>query len=312
MLPPDSTPGLMSGPAPTPDEILALWHAAFPSHPVHPAGLRARLDASDPQLWLRLDGQLVGWAALRSVAGQERGHLRALLVHPEQQGRGVGAGLLAEAEHRLRQAGHRTIVPGAEHLHFFPGVPAQAAAYFERRGYQFDGDVSHDLALLPAELPAARLPASMHLQPATSPDLVQQAQAFAASFSARWGSDLGRIADQNPLQILTLLDGGQLIGFALTGTEDDPAILPSCLYPGGLRAAQGLPDTARTGGLGPFGIAEARRGEGLGWGFFLACAAHLRERGVQVMGVDWTRLPDFYLRAGGRIWSSWHHVHRAL
>lgn len=291
--------------APDVAEIARLWAGAWPERVPHPRGLEARLGGACGWVWRRGPaGTLVAFAAFRAPEAPGPGHLRLLLTHPAARGRGLGRALVAEVRDHL---GPVALAAGEERGHFLPGAPEASARFFERVGFVPTGRVSVDMvADLRAPLPAAPLPARLRLTDAREPGILPAALALTQSvFSARWTHDAAAVARQAPQQLLALTDGSRVLGFALVGREDDPAVLPSFLFPDALRAAVGA--SGPVGGLGPVGLHPDLRGSGLGRALMLAAMQRLRASGVEAMGVDWTDLAPFYERLGFRTWA--RHVH---
>ena len=291
---------------PTVPEIAALWAAAWPERPPHPRGLADRLGEPSGWVWRRdPSGRLVALALFRPPDSSPQGHLRLLLTHPGVRGTGLGRALVAEVRERL---GPVPLAVGEERGHFLPGAPEASAGFFGRVGFRPTGRVSVDMvADLRPPLPEAPLPAGLRLADGREEGVLPGVRALTESvFGARWTHDAAAVATRSPRQLLALVDAGRVVGFALVGTEDDPAILPSFLFPGALRAAVGARGPA--GGLGPIGIHPDLRGGGVGRALMLAAMHGLRAGGVEAMGIDWTGIAPFYERLGFRTWATSTHL----
>ncbi|MBB5232897.1 GNAT family N-acetyltransferase [Deinococcus budaensis] len=291
--------------APGGAEIAGLWAAAWPERAPHPRGLEARLGDPSGWVWRRGPaGELTAFAAFRPPEAYGHGHLRLILVHPGARGQGLGRTLVTGVRERL---GPLPLAVGEERGHFLPGAPEPSVGFFERVGFVRSGRVSVDMvADLRPPLPAAALPAGLRLTDAREEGILPGVLALTEGvFSARWTHDAAAVARQAPQQLLALADGSRVLGFALVGTEDDPAVLPSFLFPAALRAAARTSGPA--GGLGPVGLHPDLRGSGVGRALMLTAMGRLKARGVEAMGIDWTDLAPFYERLGFRTWA--RHVH---
>ena len=72
--------------------------------------------------------QIVGFVAGELKLSEQTGWIVTLVVHPDMQGRGIGAGLLHAAEQMLNQAVLKLTVRRSN---------ARAIALYERMGYRF-------------------------------------------------------------------------------------------------------------------------------------------------------------------------------
>ncbi|WP_168733447.1 GNAT family N-acetyltransferase [Deinococcus sp. Arct2-2] len=293
-------------PVPTATELHALWAAAWPDMLPHPRGLEHRLGNGGHWLSRRApDGTLLAALALRPPEAYAHAHIRLILVHPDFRRQGLGRSLMQEARERI---GPVTVALGEERGHFLPAPTAASLPFFEALGFTRTGRESSDMALdLRSPLPAFTVPAGFHVTDASQAGMIPPLLAFAeAVFGPRWKHDAGAVADRNPSQVLMLMQGPQVAGFALTGLETDAAVLPSFFFPETLRQAVGTDDLV--GGLGPIGIAPDLRGGGVGSAFMLAAMTHLQARGAQAMAIDWTNVAPFYERLGFREFVRYFHM----
>lgn len=223
----------------------------------------------------------------------DRGHLAALLVHPEHRGRGHGRRLLEHAVGELAAAGAREVVLGADYLHLLPGVPEPGPVEFFRScGFDFEGRLEQDLCGdLGTWSPPPALPA---VAPAGSWD--EPISFLAREFPGRWHweAEEARRRGGSPAYYLLLRVAGESAGFARIQHHLAGAPAPGLLAPG----AHWTPAEPPFGGLGPIGVGAAWRGRGLGLGLLQGSLAYLKGLGVRQMGIDWTTLAAFYGRAG--------------
>lgn len=290
----------------TPAEVLELWRAAWPERLPHPRGLVERVQDTEDHLWRRdSGGRLIAFAAFRPPEQHPYGYLRLVLVHPAHRRQGLGSALVQEVRGHL---GHVPLAVGEETGHFFPGAPPETLPFFERVRFKPTGGVCVDMACnLGGELPPAPLPPDLRLADAREVGVLDGVlRLTGAVFSPRWKAEAHSVGQRAPEQVLALLQGAAVVGFAVTGLETDPAVRASFLYPDSLRQATGA--GGLVGGLGPIGIHPDMRGSGLGRAFMLGCMHHLQARGAQAMGIDWTGIAPFYEKLGFRTWAQYHHL----
>lgn len=243
------------------------------------------------------------------------GFISALGVDPACRGRGLGAALLDWAEGWLRQHHARTAVLGHDLQPFFCGVPQSLGArpFFERVGYTAGGtvyDVTRDLAGYgrhPSALQTEkRLGARLDLRPATPGDVKEVLDFLAESFPGRWQFELTTFFDRGgPASdvMIARLDG-RIEGFAHLHSPGTPFLA----Y--GLNWRNAV--TPPAGGLGPIGVSERVRGEGLGLALLDAGLDVLAQRGTRGCVIDWTTLLDFYGKVGFKPWRAYDGMSRTL
>lgn len=291
---------------PTAAEMYDLWRAAWPERVPDRRGFEARLSSDDEIIWRRgHSGGLTALALGRAPETHPYAYLRLLIVHPEGQRQGLGRELVAELRERL---GPQRLALGEERGHFFPGVTASSLPFWQKVGFRPTGGQCVDMVRdLRTDLAPAVFPEGLRCLDGHVPGVLEGAlQLTSEVFSPRWHFDLQTVANVAPGQVLALLDGPRVIGFALTGRQDDPSVLPSFLYPQSLR--QFGSGAEMVGGLGPIGLHPDWRGQGLGSAFMLACMHHLKGRGVELMGIDWTGIAPFYEKLGFQAWATYHHL----
>ncbi|MFN8499900.1 MAG: GNAT family N-acetyltransferase [Anaerolineae bacterium] len=243
------------------------------------------------------------------------GFISALGVDPVYGGRDLGAALLDWAEGWLRQHHAQTVVLGHDLQPFFCGVPQafNARGFFERFGYTYGHtvyDVTRDLAGYqrhPSALQTEkRLGNRLELRPARRGDVKDLLDFLAETFPGRWRFELTTYFDRGgPASdvMIARLDG-RVEGFAHLHSPGTPFLA----Y--GLNWRNAV--TPPAGGLGPIGVSERVRGEGLGLALLDAGLDVLAQRGTRGCVIDWTTLLDFYGKVGFQPWRAYDGMTRTL
>jgi predicted N-acetyltransferase YhbS len=224
--------------------------------------------------------------------------------------------LYAQAEAFARSQGATTLSVVHYPYHLVAGIPSESSeltAFLGRQG--FEGwreayDVHRQLIdpTLGEQLADARrrLPERVHIRSAERGDEGGIIDFVGREFPGGWHYDTKRFFAKGgaPSDLLVALDDDTIVGFAHTHTSDSVELRGSihwiALRPG------------RWGGLGPIGIAAARRRRGLGFALLSAGVQHLRAQGVEDLVIDWTDLVDFYGRLGFRIWKRYWQGSKSL
>jgi GNAT superfamily N-acetyltransferase len=248
----------------------------------------------------------------------DRGWLSFVAVHPSHQRRGIGAALVRAGEVFLRAKERPAVTLGSDPAHFFPGVPDDTGApgFFEALGYSLRGE-AYDLH---RSLRGYRTPEAVTVALRDSPETdvrpLARGEASAllafldATFPGRWRYTVAQfLAAGGPIgDIMGVVHRGTVAGFALLFHPESRWIGPSIAWaPEAAEAA-----AARTGGLGPMGVAPALRGRGLGLALLDRAMGYLASRGVEQMVVDWTILLDFYGKLGFTPCRRYRHGERRL
>jgi len=248
----------------------------------------------------------------------DRGWLSFVAVHPSHQRRGIGAALVRAGEAFLRAKKRRAVALGSDPAHFFPGVPDDtgASGFFKAVGYALRGE-AYDLhrSLRGYRTPEA-VTAALRDSPETDVRPLTRSEASAllafldATFPGRWRYTVAQLlSGGGPIgDIMGAVQHDAVVGFALLFHPESRWIGPSIAW----APAGGETDVARTGGLGPMGLAPALRGRGLGLALLDRAMVHLASRGVEEMVVDWTILRDFYGKLGFTPCRRYRHGERRL
>lgn len=308
--------------------VPGVWNEAWSPHQpeAHP---HYRLDDDvwsdrlalhhDPGLLLgafegdRCVGVAYGRAPTATWLTQDVGWLSLVATLPDRQGRGIGTTLANALADLLRARGCHVLRFGGEANHLLPGIPQEAPAaawrLARRLGARF-GNVEHDLHLdLRGELPPAPLAGGWRLRD----DDPEAAVAFVErTFPGRWVHEVRQYVDAGTT-VLTLARVGsddvpasaRAEGFCVVFQGHEGVRGPSLTWvaPGALLAKGG-----GMAGMGPLGVSQEARGQGLGLGLVRASAVWLAERGASGVIVNWTTLTGFYGRLGARVVHSYQRA----
>ena len=184
--------------------------------------------------------------------------------------------LLASAEDWAREAGHQSLITGADPPYFlWPGVPSTETALLsllERRHYSrteanFNMDV--ELAQIPED------PGGGHRL--ARPDERAELDEWTATHWPNWRAE-----------VLRALDKGNL--FIARAEGDSGPVTAFCAF-----------EVNRRGLLGPVAVRPDLMGQGKGKGVLLGALHELRRRGAERISVVWIGPVVPYAAVGGRV-----------
>ena len=275
--------------------LVELWNASS----VDPFWMDERLMAQYLQhpgasVWIADEA----WKGALWTRSSELGNtLDAILVLPEARRQGVGSALL-EAFRAWLPIGVPWRFGGGAH-HFVPGLPealSQADGFFQKHDLIADW-WAHDLLWKRASGGPTDWDTKVYrlLNSSDSESLLE----LLGSFGKRWQVDTAVrcqiLSEASNEEVMGAFHNSRLVGFCHIWSERSRRLGPSTFW---------LPRNAQSiwGGIGPLGVHPEVRGDGYGAGVVEASMAYLRSRGADLIGVDWTGLPEFY---EGRGFSRW-------
>lgn len=282
---------------------LALWNAAFgDTWPLTASAFGARAAAGIVAV---LEGEMAGLALTH--AGEMLLGIRAIVVSPPLQGRGIGSMLLDAAIVSLPKG---WVQLGGALNYLWPGVPVnlpEATAFFQRRGWPITGS-SWDLV---GDLRAYHTPPEVAENAARSGCTFQRAGAadmpailrFEEALFSNWVPYFRATPDSRRIIVAVEADGS-IVGSLLTeiagGVEDN--------WAGTWAAILG----ADMGAIGAVGVDPRVRTRGVGTGLMAHAAELLRAEGVGNCHVGWTNLLSFYGRLGFEPWREYAMSRRQI
>lgn len=303
--------------------MITLWNAHLGSdHPLQASVLHHAMQAAHKPEWCLVaeaHDQIVGFiwakAALWGQDREARAHLCAIAVHPDTCNQGIGTTLWDELVKRLQTAGVRRVRLGGAAHQLLAGIPQRASLatwrFLRAKGVVLQG-LEHDIHADLTQLPTLAPPEGYRVWPVTQRDTLAEATRdfVGKAFPGRWHDEVTeRLAAGETVLVLEPSppnsDNPPIIGFAYVTLNSN--------YPApGLNWRMSLPNDKRVAGLGPIGIDESARGQGLGLTFLHACCQYLRDQGATDVLIDWTDLVGFYARIGGHVWRTYQRGYRVL
>jgi len=280
----------------------ALWNAALgDSWPLAVPAFRARAAAGIVAV---LEGEMAGLALTH--AGELRPGIRAIVVSPPLQGRGIGAALLDAAVASLPQG---WVQLGGALDYLWPGVPVnlpRANAFFQRRGWSVTG-TSWDLV---GNLRAYHTPPEVAERAARSGCTFRRAEAadvaailrFEEAFFSNWVPYFRETLDPSRIVVAVEADD-TIVGALLTEVAGQ-----GTNWAGTWAAILGTD----MGAIGAVGVAPQVRMKGVGTGLMARAAELLRDEGAGNCHVGWTGLLSFYGRLGFEPWREYAMSRRQI
>lgn len=247
------------------DVIASVWNQAQPSEPLTEPEIR-RVLQHDPGVVIATDEGVIA-----ATAHEGRGHIRLLAVVPRARRRGLGWALLNTAEQWLWDQGVASLQWGAEIPYYlWPGVDRDWTAAVElatKAGYACVGtavnmSIRTDLEV-PAVLPVHRI--------AEEGARVHAVRKFVHDNWAVWLPEVDLAVQQGTL--FAAFDDDRPVGFMAHST-------------------------LRRGWLGPMGVDESYRRQGIGAVLLQAACADLADRAFPTAQIAWVGPTDYFARLG--------------
>jgi predicted N-acetyltransferase YhbS len=217
--------------------------------------------------------------------------------------------LLGFSKSLLRNRGASRLAFGRDSRHFFPGCPEEVGAIcgfltveaFDKSRETFD--LTRDLSDYVNPAKPVDKGEFRRLRPE---DRTSMNRFFQRSFPHRWAYDVAeKIAvDGIEASVFGLLLDGEVQGFALLQDWTHSLCIGGAVWRAGLGE--------NWGSLGPIGIAESIRKQGLGDALLGAALEDLKARGVRRCIIDWTGLVDFYGRHGFNVENTYRYSQLSL
>ena len=259
-----------------------------------------------------VEGELVGFIVVKSDFSNEQQAknmvwISALLVDEKWRRKGIGTILLKKVMRKLPPQTSITI--GMDPAHLFPGIPDEIESlksFFRNNGFKLEGNAFDLRTNIESYQPRYFLQKNYQVRRLVEEEKEELVELIKHNFSERWLNDTTEaLKDERTIEgTFGLFKQETLIGFAHVHTFHDKYLGPSVYWKECLEREYG--------GLGPIGIAEIYRGNGLGTAFFEQVLLQLQNEGITDMVVDWTVLLDYYGKFGFQPWRKYVHASKRV
>lgn len=258
--------------------------------------------------------QIVGWVVMQLDQQKPlpEGHLQLFLVAPGFQRQGIGRMFHTHVLSLLQQRGVTRVQLGGGRSYLWQGVPINlpdAWAFFQACGWQ-EVERSFDLA---REMSGYTTPAGTYerLSPSITIELAIAADAdailaFEGQHFSQWLRHYQRVLRHQGFADVVVAKEyhRRIVGASFV---KDPH---AAWWDHEIRWLSLL--GRETGGVGPLGVAEAARGQGIGLALAARVTELLHERGLKTSYIDWTWLVDWYGQLGYQVWQEYIMSWRTL
>ena len=252
----------------------------------------------DERLLRQLTFEHPSWADERATLAFDQERLAGFIIARESDDQTIIDAIAVAPEYRRQGLGRSLVEPfqgrslrvGGGPAHFLPGLPhgwTEGIEFVEALNFTA-GAQAEDLHLRlgPREAEFTRC------QESEKEALLGMVE---REFSKRWTNDTAaRFEAKDEADIVILKKGGKPIAFCHTWHHHSALLGPSTFW---LRH-----DCPTFGGIGPVGVAQSERGQGLGLKIVVQALNSLSTLGVTEVVVDWTAIGPFYEKCGFRSW----------
>ncbi|KAL4810309.1 acyl-CoA N-acyltransferase [Aspergillus unguis] len=316
--------------------ISQIWSAALPYYALPPEELAQLLPQDNAHHFIcTINSEPVGFCLSYTnrhpSSSSASAYIAVLAVHPDAQGKGVGAALLDGTIARHRENfGPCRLELGSSFPRFWPGVPVSLPSTVSNGG---DQKTSHGVQSNALDFFVNR-GFKMRPDPPRSVDMYRDIRNFSLDEE---GNDCVRKAREAGLTFEPLKDEGyaacmegQRRNFANNAAWVDmytklspithPSSIMTAFSPSGtqigwtlmlapsspiLSTNWAMPSVCgpRTGLIGCVGVDSEYRGKGLGLALIAHAINDLKKRGVEGVFIDWVAIEGFYEKLGFEVWA---------
>lgn len=253
-------------------------------------------------------GRLVGFAAVQILRPEPRPDswcgLQVIFVDPTYQRQGIGKDLHDTALQHVRGLGISSMrLGGGGMMRLWPGLPddfSDSRGFFEKMGWvDFNRccDLVRDVSdyQIPGNLRQRMAHEGIDLHPAHA-DEIPLILAFEYQHFDGWYHEYTyktALGEHDEI-LVAWQEGKGVVGTLLMFSPQSQLLSVNLLWKEMLGE--------NVGGMGAVGVAESERGRGIGMALVAWGTSVLKQRGVGNALIDWTRLVDFYGKAGYQPW----------
>lgn len=241
-------------------------------------------------------------------ADVKQGHIQVLLVSSDHRGKGIGSSLLKRAEESLIKNGANRIQMGGDPFHYFPGIPEsnqQTQHWLEHQGYTL-GTKVFDL------INHTKKNHSFPSDDTVTYDLLKQDDhtrfiAFLHDhFPGGWEYQAIKYFEMggDGREFVIAKKNTKIIGFCRINDHQSPIIAQNMYW-------SDIFDQ-KVGGIGPLGISDDEQKQGYGLTIVKAAMAHLQDRDIKTMIIDWTDHLQFYKKLDFDVWKTYRACSKTL
>lgn len=237
-----------------------------------------------------------------------KGWISIWYVSNKYRKRGIGKTLLLKGEEMLLAAGVKSISIGGDLDNFFPGIPCDfdnlTSSVVEKMGYNC-GRYTHDLLLTDFSKVKYCKNADVEIRYATANDKGELLKFMKRYFPGRWENEARVYFEENDIkeEYLLATQNETIVGFLRVNDKRIKRISYNINW------QNRFTDLA---GLGPLGVANEKRGNGIAKELMMYAIVDLMNKGIKEIMIDWTGLMAIYQKYGFEVWKCYQYCSKDI